>query len=309
MWKRFRRQEPSPARSVLPSSLVPITAPARLSLRDDPDPATAFFAVLEDYRRRGQGVALDMRPVEQLTPETCAMLAAVMEMFRRKKLIVRGTSPRAEAARALLVRSGFFEHVTPMVPPAPVRGDLGQIRRRRNDEGLADPTLVDTFVNFASSRSISRPEHKPSYRCLLECMANTRNHATEQFGGRQPWWVAVHFDPETNISAFSFLDFGVGILKSANIRMARKLWLKLGIATPADLLREVLTGEIPSRTELPYRGRGLPGMVKTCRSGQVRRLVVVANDAHADVEPGVYRKLKKPLHGTLVYWELHPREN
>ncbi len=116
----------------------------------------------------------------------------------------------------------------------------------------------------------------------------------------------MHHDAIRNIVSFSFVDLGVGILASARLRALVQTFKILGISTSHSILTTVLNGEVESRTQVPYRGKGLPKLAKSRDRGQVERLVILANRAY--VERGVddrCRDLKKAFPGTLVYWEIH----
>lgn len=284
-----------------------IRAPARLSLRDNADEASAFIAALEECRAQKRRVYVNLDGVRELTPDACAVLASVVEMFKRRRIRVKGSVPREPRAAAMLLGSGFFDYVQ-VVRGAQPTATHGTMRRKTDQDAVADPHVAEKLVKFAANRTLgeSIDTHQPSYRCVMECMANTRNHASPEDQKREPWWLAVYYDPNTKVSSFSFLDLGIGILNSVNLVFVRKVMRSLGVMSNAKILHDLLDGSIGSRTGFSYRGKGLPALAKACQRSKIRRLVIVANDVYADVERDVFRRLVRPLSGTFVYWELHP---
>jgi len=70
------------------------------------------------------------------------------------------------------------------------------------------------------------------------------------------------------------------------------------------LLKDMLSGEVESRTGLPYRGKGLPSMNQDLIRGGIRNLIIISNDVKAEVEKQNFEVLPRPFRGTLIYWEV-----
>jgi len=137
-------------------------------------------------------------------------------------------------------------------------------------------------------------------------MSNTHNHATgmrEQHGAEM-WYSTVYGNADNGSVSYSFLDTGVGIFRSARLYSLKKLYNKLFRGEDhRHILKDILLGRVASRTGLPFRGKGLPGIYKSFRSGRIKSLIIVSNDVYADVGNDDYRVLRMQFPGTLLYWE------
>lgn len=110
-------------------------------------------------------------------------------------------------------------------------------------------------------------------------------------------------DHVRRIVCYSFVDTGVGIFKSVQVRALQRIFKLIGITNNAELLKDILNGGMPSRTGLAYRGKGLPKIYKAARNGDLKSLYIVSNNVFADIERSVFIELKTPFQGTLYYWE------
>jgi hypothetical protein len=134
-------------------------------------------------------------------------------------------------------------------------------------------------------------------------MSNTHNHAAKHYEGIQTWWASVYADRDTSRVCYTFLDTGVGIFRSREIGLFRRIYIRAGFTDNVKLLKLILEGGVESRTELPYRGKGLPAIKRRSKNGQIRSLIIISNDVYANIETGDYRLLPREFPGTLLYWE------
>ena len=129
--------------------------------------------------------------------------------------------------------------------------------------------VASALIRFSAEKLFGEPlKLKGVYTTLIECMNNTINHATMDEDDKEVWWATVYFDEERKIAFFNFLDNGVGILESLDLKWHNDLKLMTGLKNNADILREVLEGKIGSRIGLSYRGKGLPEIYKRFRREQ-----------------------------------------
>jgi predicted alpha/beta hydrolase family esterase len=146
-------------------------------------------------------------------------------------------------------------------------------------------------------------KHGPSYALLMETMGNTFDHASPNTMDKQQWWAAVYHDVINRRACFTFVDHGVGILRSYRFLQRMKHWP--GVFTDnGEKLRSLLLGQIPSRTKDKHRGRGLPKAYETWQAGRIKNLVVIANDAYANAEKQEFKQLSTSFDGTIIYWEV-----
>jgi hypothetical protein len=283
-----------------------VEAPSVFSIVNNPDAAMQFFANLELYSRR-YNINLDLQKVETLTTDA---IAALIATIRRMDINGRGNLPDNADAQRMLIESGFFDYVsfTQQLPEVK-RGSIQQQKSK-----LVEPVVAKNLVHFGT-KSIWGTSQKctAAYSTLIECMANTRNHASGRNDDkkwhekRKPpelWWATVYADAGRKKICFTFVDTGVGIFRSVRIGVVRKIYDLFGGREDTDILRDMLLGKVPSSTKLSFRGKGLPYMNRLAMEKRISSLVIVANDVYANVSSETFEQLRIPFHGTLVYWEI-----
>ena len=179
--------------------------------------------------------------------------------------------------------------------------------RERTSEKVEAETASE-LISFATGVIHGSPrDDYATFRTLVEVMSNTNNHAASGHK-HESWWATAYCDQASHYAGFTFLDNGVGIFESVPLRMVRRAARTLGLTSNQELLREILKGDIGSRTRLHYRGKGLPAIFDLQRRGRIRNLIIVSNDVFADIENDDFRHLPKAFDGTLLHWEL-PRDS
>jgi hypothetical protein len=153
------------------------------------------------------------------------------------------------------------------------------------------------------------PYSPVSYSNLIECMTNTNNHASE-VQGTIAWRLMVTCDEANQRLQFVFMDPGRGICRTVKRKFPQ-------FSDDSELLRVLLDPRansflklwagLPSRTRTgqPGRGRGLRKIAQSLKRGDLRRVVVIANEGCVEVSTGIATRLKgHGFQGTLVYWEV-----
>jgi len=231
---------------------------------------------------------------------------------------VNTTVPRSRAVLRFIASSGVLPHVSWHTRSG---GPPKAVRKWRSASGLmkheinftVEPEVADRFARHGTHAVYGRRDdasvrkrRAAVYRAILEAMANTNNHASTD-KGHEKWWMGMV--PLTGgRMAYAFLDLGLGILETARLKWFRQILPP----APEDLLREIMSGRLHSRRSLsatarPYRGLGLPKLAGDLTKGYLSRLVIISNEAVADVGAGTYRKLDGvSFPGTFLYWELNP---
>lgn len=265
---------------------------------------------LEKARRnflKGHQVEFDLSSIEELTPETIALfLACFLDKNFKRGLNARGNVPRKKELTAIFAESGFFNHV----------------KSTANISGGADNILLNKITKFKVENEAAREackkavkntfnndmKFRPVYEILIECMANTRNHADiSGVEGKYNWWLFGYNDTKSKISTFTFLDLGIGIFNSLPVKsFLRDISNKLRFTSNASLVGKLLGGEITSKTGLKERGLGLPLIFDHSKNPFIRNFRIISNDVHANLETGINQKLNYNFAGTFLYWELHP---
>ena len=282
-----------------------VVAPSVFSIINNPEEAMGFFVNLELYSSK-YNLTLDLSQVETITTDAIAALIATV---RRLEVPVRGTLPVNGDAQRMLVESGFFSHARSMQElPKTRRGSIEQQRSK-----MVEPTVAKELVHFGTKGVFGASQkNTAAYSTLIECMANTRNHAAGRENPNKPkvkktpetWWATVYADEGRKKVCFTFVDTGVGIFRSVRLGMVRKVYDFLGGKKDTDILQDMLHGRVPSSTRFSYRGKGLPFINRLATEGRITSLVIVANDVFANVSLGDFAMMRVPFRGTLMYWEI-----
>jgi hypothetical protein len=266
----------------------------------NPEETIAFIRAFRDMSLRND-LTLDMKDVVYLTVDAVTVLVAEIAALGKLRY-VRGSSPKQQNCKDLLNEYGFFEHLKSREPLPP--REKGRIHSRKSK--LVEPTIAQDLVRIGTKAAHGvQSRCIPTYSSLIECMSNTHNHATgkDESMGTERWYSAVFGDAERKRVCCAFLDTGVGIFRSTGFKLLRKTYRLLKGDDDRDILRAMLAGEEGSRTGLAYRGKGLPGIHGFLQRGELKTLIIVANDVYANVSTNDFRLLRGNFPGTLVYWE------
>lgn len=145
-------------------------------------------------------------------------------------------------------------------------------------------------------------------RLLIETMTNTHNHAVEKLEGKMEWWLSVEHDEKNNKVSFAFIDNGLGILKSIDKRgylTGQIDTIKSYLTKDANILKDIFEGKLKSRTNLSYRGKGLPAIYKGYVDNYYSNLCVITNNAKAVFDKKSFSRVGNEFTGTLIYFELN----
>jgi hypothetical protein len=301
----FLRPQPASSRRITKQSKV--AAPSVFSLIENPDETLKFFARLDAVGTSKRAMPLiHLEDVTRMTIDAVLLLISKIKALETIGIGIAGNAPKDEAVKNVLIQSDFFSQISNK--PADYRSDgkSGILTKRVGKRVRED--ICQELVHFATSRVFgSVRKNGGLYRALVECMANTRDHATIGQRRLEPWWVTAYFDKSTGIAHFAFLDNGVGIFESARMRTALQMIGKfLNILNPSDVLMDILDNNLGSRTGLPYRGKGLPAIKRALVRNQISNLRIITNQAFLDVSLRKGGVLPRPFNGTCLTWEIRP---
>jgi len=277
-----------------------LTAPTVFSIIDNPEETIGFLNRIENVSPK-RNIDLNISG-STLTSDAIAALTATICRPKFDGRNVRGNLPQDHASQRTLIDSGFFEHVKTRVR-LPIGVNNGAITQRRSKkvESNTAAELIHRGTRFLFGKAT---HSKATFRVMIEAMGNTHNHAAGSKNRTETWWGSVYVDSTRGRICYTFVDTGIGIFRSLNIRGIKRFYNLVKGRTDADILRDMLEGKVESSTGLPYRGRGLPSINTLWERGDLKRLVIVANDVYADVSSKNFRILGQSFHGTLIYWEV-----
>ena len=278
---------------------VHLTAPVHFSILENSDESIRF--VNQITYEKNSNLILDLESIERLSPDAIIALISAISFVDMK---VVGTGIKNQEMQEMLEASGFYDYVKS--DRSNSTGKYGSIRHCQSE--VVESNTANELVQFATKKLYDRPRNLPGcYRTLVECMGNTREHATQIGPGFQkvPWWAMVHCNESG--ASFNFVDSGVGIMKSAKISGMARVSRAFRMLGRPEILKRLFLGDsetIGSGTGLPNRGNGLPHMRKDLERGAIAKLTVVTNNVFADVEAGAYSPLGESFRGTLIHWEI-----
>jgi len=277
-----------------------VKAPSLFVLRENTEGVLFFIHQLKNLCHQEKNVRIILRDVTKISNGAIAILLSVIREFNEKGLKVSGNKPNHPESRNTLERSGFFNYV------------LGSIAEENKDSSDSIITKGQKTINQVATAKIvleamktvkgDAIKNKPIQSMLIELMANSVNHAYPS--SKNPrWWLSVQHTKEKNEVSFTFVDNGVGILKTLSISQKLKVFFKDEI----DIIESAFDGTLGSRTGLDYRGRGLPSILSKFKKKYFTDLVVITNNVFIDYEKNIKKTLKTPFKGTFFYWELNDR--
>lgn len=295
-----------------------IKPPKNFSMITNTEDSLAFIAKLERCFDIHQKVFVNLSDVEVIAHGALVILLSIMKKFKANKIGFNGYMPQKPVAHQILSESGFFSELY-----SNKSHSLESYRLEKPYFFTHSSKIVDAKLSASLIKSMSKLIWGEPRRCTklqrvyIELMQNTNNHASLEGHGQQHWWTTAIYDRERNTGCFSFIDYGVGILKSLKNDHRNKFYSVLEkisrIFHPqsnADLLRLLMTGEIHrTASGAYYRGKGLPGIYQACENNNISHLVVISNDTICNFADNSFKLLKNKFSGTFVYWELNSSNN
>ena len=173
-----------------------------------------------------------------------------------------------------------------------------------------DPTLAKKVVDFSIEKlNIEKTETERLFETLIECMANTKNHAYK--GAPVPkWFFMAQFNEDEGEVQFAFLDGGRGIPTTIKKKFFEKIRKIIPInLTDWKLIFSALMGEFRTRTKKTNRGKGLPNIKKYADEGFLKDLKLVSCKGYVDYEQDHKWDISDQFNGTLLSWKITKSRN
>lgn len=289
------------------------SVPANFSLINNTEEVIGYFKDVGKTFANREQVAFDLEGVEQLSPDAIALLVAkVNDVNFTRGLNMVGNSPLRAEIKKIFDDSRFLEHVQARYTPPPNESNLlihQKTQKKVHPEIAKQVGELAVKHTFKDSRKF-----QPIFKMMIECMANTDNHANLKMEGFYDWWIFTYCDPNTNITSFSFLDLGVGIFNSNPVNSYKQKFLNtiqsvtdLNVSNNSKLVPKLFSGEIyTSRTKDKTRGQGLPSLKECAENLHIKNMTIITNNVKISLPSLVTVELTNKFNGTFLYWELHP---
>jgi hypothetical protein len=262
---------------------------------------------VKEHLHANKKIFVDLAETESLTVETLLVLISIIKESKktpRRISAAVGSSPLNAEANRLLRESGFYSHVRDLTKDGQtvVKGTMRPREGKRVDNALAAH-----LTRKAAGAVYGQERDLPGvYRTFIELMGNTKQHANPKVPSAEPWWVMSFHEKDKKLARFAFYDAGVGIIGSYLNRLATFLASLPFLPGQHDILHDLLRGTSrkQSRTNLPYRGKGLPAIAKAEERGQISNLRIISNRVMADVSNDQFSPLPEEFQGALICWEV-----
>lgn len=293
-----------------------IVAPTDLSLIRNTEEVIDFIMQLKDFFNKKRKVFLNLKKIKNIDYDSIVVLLATLIRFKSNKIAFDGSLPRDRNIRKILNDSGFINIIRSNEDIKDEEAYEIFLKRKIHTHAskIVDSQLSSKIIGVASETVWGTEKRcQGVQRAMIELMLNTNNHATIGVEGDKHWWLSVNHDYENRKVSFSFVDFGVGIFTSLNKKpdghkfhgILNSLKNRFKTENNFDLLKLILEGELHrTSTNKHFRGKGLPGIFEARTRNHFNNLVIISNDAYADVDNNIYKQLNTNFGGTFVHWEL-----
>jgi hypothetical protein len=305
------RRAKTPAKSRhLPSVLskVDIKLPIQLSFVEYPEALLQFFAFVHEQASRYDLIFFDFSEVVSITSDAIALFVANLNMLQRNGVRFQGNAPSNELLKNKLYDSGFYNYVAAR-NPQPITANAMSIHNLATNLDLPaiDQTMEWAITKcYGEARLTDESITNAVGSALAETMYNTADHADTKKRKIQPWALNAHYDSSTGIVCVSFVDLGVGIIKSLKPILEHSIRLRIYRSmSPASILEMAFSEKISSRTRDAQRGLGLPSLKMHLDAGILHRLIAISNGAYVEVGQRK-RSIAPAFKGTFIYWEIWP---
>lgn len=292
--KKFKRTRPPNWESVV--------APPTFNLKhENVESAISYIEEVKKLGREKKDVNFLLENVKDIGVGAISMLISVMQELENKNIYFKGKLPVDEKARSTIEQSGFLDYVR--VENLPKTKNAENIIFTTGKSYTHQHVLVNVIRRTNNAVWRENGRSPLLYGAMLEMIKNSCKHAFLSDENVR-WHIALNHEAEEKIVRFSFVDNGIGIIKSFEkdslSRKARGL-----IRNNSEMIKLAFENGIESKTGLPWRGTGLPTIHETFAvDGIVKQLVVITNDVYCDFGQGIYENLSESYSGTYYYWEI-----
>lgn len=238
-----------------------------------------------------------------------SLLLSVIQDLGDLNIQIRGNMPNEPLARKEFADSGFLEFV---------HNEQGLKMNSTNKiivkgQHKVDQKRTGLEIKKAMKTVTGSERHNPPLQgALIEMMANSLNHAFPEMGEdnskfyapfsqNKRWYFSAFHHRENKEVHFSFIDNGIGILKTIRRGPFKAFVEKV---SDVDVLKDAFNGKYRSSTDLKERGKGLPTVKRALELNAINGLKIVTNNQLYDFETQEHRKLTNGFEGTCYFWKV-----
>lgn len=281
--------------------LPQIWAPEKLTLQFGySKDVLSFITQLKVLGETEEQISIRLDDVTDIGEGAIGMLLSVINELTLKNVALVGEKPHNNYARNALERSGFFKYMRGYVAPENLKTKniiirTGNINTSQRELSPEMPKAMETVWGVAGRCPIL-------FGGIGEMLRNSCDHAFDN-GDKINWHLGVsHLEKEKTVK-FSFVDNGVGIIKTYYDKgLIQKV--KGYFKDNAEVLEKAFKSGIDSRTGLPWRGKGLPTIYDLYRDNVITNLVVITNNVYLDFDNKTFEEINVPFSGTFYFWKV-----
>lgn len=302
--KKGIKNKPRTKRVIENNSYINV-APKKFNFIENTNEMLEYFDLSPKKIFGKRQITFHLGEIESLSPDAIALYASLFTDHRYSKgLKFFGNAPNDPQLKEMFIGSGFYDHVQSKRKFQQSENSylLHKVTNKKTDTAIAK-----TATDFAAKFTFKDDrKFRPVYEILIELMANTNNHASPLYDGVYDWWLYIFYNKSTNITSYTFLDFGVGIFKSKPfMKYYDFILITLNKQKSThEMASDLLEGRITSRTGLGERGRGFTCINQNAMHASIKKFVIITNNVFIDVKNRTSSELNKDFGGTFVYWEV-----
>jgi hypothetical protein len=260
-----------------------------------------FIEKIKQYCNNRININLQLIDVTEFGSGAIAMLVSVLDEFNEKGVIFTGKEPLNSDARKTLQNSGFFKYVTRYGKKRIISNKNIILRRKGNTTDLCE---IAPEVHKAMETVWGLKARCPLlFGGIGEIIRNSCDHA---FNDRDSivWHLEINHSENNNAVKFSLVDNGQGIIKTLNNKSFYES-IKNILKDDAQILFNAFNNGIKSKTNLPWRGKGLPTIYEMYTDKVITNLVVVTNNVYIDFDKNIVSCTNSNYTGTYYYWQVN----
>lgn len=286
-----------------------IDTPKDFSIMNYPEKTIEFFNnvldILKNNNHNKVTLSFILDNVENITIDAIMYFIALIKNTKHLHG-TKGTYPKNEDAKKILINSGFLTYVRSKTKNLDIKSNNNiQIRlsNKSNNNRIVCREINSTIMK---RYDIEKKKLTFLYDIICEMMINTNEHAyNKQTFLAANWYIYV--DLKEDKVCFSLLDTGMGIPNTVHKNFREKI-MSMGNKNDSELMLSALNGEFKTATKQHFRGKGLPKFTKYNKMGKLSNFKLVSGKGKIEFDNNIedYKitELDNKLEGTVYYFEI-----
>jgi len=291
-----------------------IKTPINFSIIENPCDIIEFIDQVELCLEKEVPIFIDINESVMLGYDGILILLALLVKFKEGNVDFAGNFPKVHNLDKKFRESGFF-HVLQTK-----NFDISRLNKFQDENdniitkaGYEVSSNDKTNIIKIISKNILGYEANSDglFNTIGEIMTNSNEHGSDGSGIEiTPWWVSINKNEINDCYNITFLDFGVGILKSLEKKPKDSLYKRAIEKINSDdkgkleSMFDYKKENTISSTGYSFRGNGIPSIKEMMEKNYYSNLNVITNKVKADISNNEYKSLNCNFSGTLISFEV-----